>query len=115
MFKNNIVSAPDVLPVVPQKPYLIDVQVEFYGSLCLNPSKHPKVPTAHYALLNSLGTGCGAFGEETELIKQLTTEMKGSSSTTDIESVKEFLFKDNKADMGDRLQLPFLENTLVLG
>ena len=29
--------------------------------------------------------------------------------------MKDFLFKDNKASMGDKLSLPFYENTFVLG
>ena len=89
--------------------------MEFYGDVCLNPSKHPKVPAAHYALLNSLGTGCGVFGKETELIKQITTELKNSGSTKDVETVKDFLYKDNKDNMGDKLELPFYEITLDTG
>ena len=52
----------------PWMPFLIDVQVELYGTNpCVNPTMHPKVPDIHYALLNQLGTGCGLFGKEDKL------------------------------------------------
>jgi hypothetical protein len=38
-----------------------------------------------------------------------------TSSSVDMESVKDFLFKDNKDNMGDKLNIPFYENTLVQG
>ncbi len=38
-----------------------------------------------------------------------------TSSSVDEELVKDFIFKDNKDNMGDKLNIPFYENTLTQG
>ena len=45
-------------------PKLIGLGVEFYGTHCINPTKHqlPKAPQTHYAIINASYYNCKRLG-----------------------------------------------------
>jgi len=63
--ERNVGTSTALYRKVRKEPFLIGIEVELFGNLpCVNPNKHPKPPVHHYGLLNSIGTGCGLFKED---------------------------------------------------